>query len=255
MDFHGKSVLVTGASRGIGATIARSFGENGANVVVNFLQNEGLAGKVVEDIRAQGGEAIAIQADVTKPADVGRMAERIIDAYGSLDIVVNNALSHYSFNPKTRKTAWEIEWDDYRRQIEGSLGGAYHICKAAIPHMKQQNGGRIINIVTNLLDFPVVPYHDYTTAKSALLGYSRNLAAELGAFGITVNCVAPGLTYPTDSSRETQEEVREAIIRLTPMGRLTMPGDIAGGVLFFASDWASFITGQCLRIDGGLVMT
>ncbi len=88
-------------------------------------------------------------------------------------------------------------------------------------------------MVTNLIDFPVVPYHDYTTAKSALLGYSRNLAAELGAFGITVNCVAPGLTYPTDSSRETKEDVKNAIIRLTPMGRLASPNDITGAVLFF----------------------
>ncbi|MCL6593619.1 MAG: SDR family oxidoreductase, partial [Alicyclobacillus sp.] len=100
----------------------------------------------------------------------------------------------------------------------------------------------------------VVPYPDYTTAKAALLGWSRSLAAEVGSYGITVNCVSPGLTYPTDASRETAEDVRQQLIRLTPMGRLVTPEDVAGAVLFFASDWAGMITGQCLRVDGGLVM-
>ncbi|MBW7461984.1 SDR family oxidoreductase, partial [Paenibacillus sepulcri] len=132
--------------------------------------------------------------DVTNGDEVQRMVAAIADGFGGIDIVVNNALSQYSFNPKTRQTAWSLDWADYQRQLDGSLGGAFHICKAVIPIMKQQGEGRIINIVTNLIDFPVVPYHDYTTAKAALLGYSRNLAAELGAFGINVNCVAAGLT-------------------------------------------------------------
>ncbi|NTZ16142.1 3-oxoacyl-ACP reductase [Paenibacillus sp. JMULE4] len=254
MDFAGKTVLVTGASRGIGASIAKAFGALGALVIVNYKSNEKSAWEVAEHIRQTGGEAVALQADVTDGAAVQRMVSEAVEAFGGIDIVVNNALSHYSFNPKQRATAWNIEWDDYQRQLDGSLGGAFHVCKAVIPHMKERNGGRIVNMVTNLIDFPVVPYHDYTTAKSALLGYSRNLAAELGAFGITVNCVAPGLTYPTDSSRETKEDVKNAIIRLTPMGRLASPNDITGAVLFFSSEWAAFITGQCLRVDGGLTM-
>jgi 3-oxoacyl-[acyl-carrier protein] reductase len=254
MDFRGKVVLVTGASRGIGATIAKSFGEQGAIVIANYLKSEKLASEVASEIVKAGGEGIPLQGDVTDEASVHKMVAEITDAFGSIDVVVNNALSHYTFNPKTRKTAWELSWSDYEEQLAGSLGGAFHVCQATIPYMRQQGNGRIINLVTNLIDFPVVPYHDYTTAKSALLGYSRNLAAELGAFGITVNCVAPGLTYPTDSSRETKEDVREAITRLTPLGRLALPKDIAGAVLFFASDRAAFITGQCLRVDGGLVM-
>lgn len=254
MDFAGKTVLVTGASRGIGASIAKAFGALGALVIVNYISNEKAASEVVDHIRQTGGEAAALQADVTDGESVQRMISEAVDAFGGIDIVVNNALSHYSFNPKRRQTAWSIEWNDYQRQLEGSLGGAFHVCKAVIPHMKEQGRGRIVNMVTNLIDFPVVPYHDYTTAKSALLGYSRNLAAELGAFGITVNCVAPGLTSPTDSSRETKEDVKNAIVRLTPMGRLASPNDIAGAVLFFSSDWAGFITGQCLRVDGGLTM-
>ena len=247
-------VLVTGASRGIGKAIAKHLGKKHAMIVVNYLQSADLAEQVVKEIEESGGQSIALQADVTQASEVNRMVQDILDNLGTIDAVVNNALSHYTFNPKTRKTAWELEWEDYQTQIDGSLKGAFNLCKAVMPQMKRQGFGRIINMVTNLIDFPVVPYHDYTTAKSAVLGYSRNLAKELGPFGITVNCVAPGLTYPTDSSRETQEEVRETLIRLTPLGRLALPEDIAGAVSFLASEEARFITGQCLHIDGGLTM-
>lgn len=248
-------VLVTGASRGIGKAIAKRFGGKQAMVVVNYLKSEDLAVQVVKEIENEGGKALALQADVTQAFEVNRMVQDILDNLGAIDVVVNNALQHYTFNPKTRKTAWELEWEDYQGQIDGSLKGTFNLCKAVMPQMKRQGYGRIINMVTNLIDFPVVPYHDYTTAKAAVLGYSRNLAKELGPFGITVNCVAPGLTYPTDSSRETQEDVRETLIRLTPMGRLALPEDIAGAVTFLASEEAGFITGQCLRVDGGLTMT
>ncbi|AHF06152.1 3-oxoacyl-ACP reductase [Desulfitobacterium metallireducens] len=248
-------VLVTGASRGIGKAIAKNFGKKQAMVIVNYLKSEDLAEQVVKEIEDEGGHALALQADVTQASEVNGMVKAILDNLGTIDVVVNNALHHYTFNPKTRKTAWELEWEDYQGQIDGSLKGTFNLCKAVLPQMKRQGYGRIINMVTNLMDFPVVPYHDYTTAKAAVLGYSRNLAKELGPFGITVNCVAPGLTYPTDSSRETQEDVREILIRLTPMGRLALPEDIAGAVAFLASKEAGFITGQCLRVDGGLTMT
>jgi 3-oxoacyl-[acyl-carrier protein] reductase len=250
----GKVALVTGASRGIGAAVAKALGAEGAIVVVNYLQNSVSAKQVVEDITSAGGEAVAIQADVRNEQSVLAMMECIVNSYGAIDIVINNALAAYSFNPKTRKTAWEITWTDYQQQLDGSLQAAFHVCKAAMPYLKDTGSGRIINMVSNLIDFPVVAYHDYSTAKAALLGFTRNLAKELGAFGITVNALAPGLTYPTDSSRETQEEVRNKIIELTPMHRLARPDDIAGAAVFLASERASFITGQCLRVDGGLVM-
>ncbi len=120
---------------------------------------------------------------------------------------------------------------------------------------EKKSQGSIINVVSNLVARPMVPYHEYTTAKTALVGYSRNLAAELGQFGIRVNCVAPGLVYPTDVSRQTKEEVKEMILAQTPLRRIAGPGEIAGPVLFLASEWSSFMTGQTIYVDGGLVMT
>ncbi|MCQ6279962.1 3-oxoacyl-ACP reductase [Bacillus sp. EB600] len=254
MNLQDKVVLVTGASRGIGAAIAKKFASEGAFVVVNFFKNQSLAEAVVAEIESLGGQGAAIQADVRNADQVNEMMGQIIDQFGGIDVVVNNALSHYTFNPKTRKTAWEMEWEDYEEQLQGNVHGAFNICQAALPYMRDRCSGRIINIVSNLIDFPVIPYHDYSTAKMALLGFTRNLAKELGSFGITVNAVSPGLTYPTDSSYETKEDVRNSIIELTPMCRLAMPEDIAGAVLFLASEWASFITGQCINVDGGLVM-
>jgi len=254
MNLQDKIVLVTGASRGIGAAIAKKFAAEGAFVIINYLKNKNLAEAVVNQIEAAGGQAVAFQADVQAEEQVTDMVAQIADSFGTIDIVVNNALSHYTFNPKTRKTAWDITWADYNSQWEGNVHGTYNVCKAVMPLMKEQMQGKIINIVSNLIDFPIIPYHDYTTSKMALLGFTRNLAKELGVFGITVNAVAPGLTYPTDSSSETQETVRESIIEMTPMGRLASPDDIAGSVLFLASNLAAFITGQCLNVDGGLVM-
>jgi 3-oxoacyl-[acyl-carrier protein] reductase len=120
--------------------------------------------------------------------------------------------------------------------------------------MKKQSQGSIINVTSNLVERPIVPYHEYNTAKTALTGYTRNLAVELGSFGIRVNCVAPGLVYPTDASKHTKEEVKEMIIAQTPLRRLAAPEDIAGPVMFLASDWSQFMTGQTLFVDGGLVM-
>jgi 3-oxoacyl-[acyl-carrier protein] reductase len=254
MLLQGKTALVTGASRGIGAEIAAALGAHGAAVVVGYHTRRDAAERTAERIRSHGGQAATRQADVRSEESAAAMVADAVERFGSIDIVVNNALSPYSFNPSARRTAWEQEWDDYREQLEGSLRGAYNVCKAAMPHMQRQGTGRIINVVTNLIDFPVVPYHDYTTAKSALLGFTRNLAAELGRFNITVNALAPGLTQGTESARDTKEDVRSAIIRLTPLQRLAVPQDIANAAVLLASDLAGFITGQCLRVDGGLVM-
>ena len=149
---------------------------------------------------------------------------------------------------------WELDWADYQTQIDGALISTHGLCKAVLPLMKKRSQGTIVNVATDLVARPTIPYHDYTTAKAALIGFSRNLAMELGPFGIRVNCVAPGIIYPTYGTRDTKEEIKEAIIGQTPMKRIGSPQDVAGPVLFLASDWSGFMTGQTLFVDGGLVM-
>lgn len=246
--------IVTGSSRGIGAAIARALGTHGATVVVNYLQNHDAAQHVVEDIETRGGRAEAYAADVTDPTAVDTMVADVSERFGPVNLLVNNALQRYTFDPLTRRTAWDIPWKDYQDQFQGSVGGAYNLCRSVLPGMRTTGDGRIVNLVTDLIERPSVPYHDYTTAKTALLGFSRNLASELGPFGITVNCVAPGLVYPTDSTRTTTDEQRDELEATTPLRRLATPDDVAGSVLFFASSWSSFVTGACLYVDGGLVM-
>ena len=254
MRFDTQVVLVTGASRGIGAAIARAFAGEGATVVVNHLRNEDAAAAVVADCKAAGGDAWAVKADVGSAVAVQAMVEQVLDDAGRIDVVVNNAFRPYAFDPQRRALFDETPWQDYKAQFDGAVGGAYNVCKAVLPHFRQRARGSIVNIVSDLIERPVIPYHDYTTAKSALVGFSRNLAAELGPLGIRVNCVAPGLVYPTQASGATREAFRESLIAATPLRRIARPEDVAGPVLFLASDWSRFMTGQVLFVDGGLVM-
>ncbi|SFI01017.1 3-oxoacyl-[acyl-carrier protein] reductase [Bosea sp. OK403] len=254
MNFRDRSIIVTGASRGIGAALAKAFAAEGGLVIVNYLSNEAAALQVVEACRALGGQALAIAADVTSEAQVEAMMARIADEVGKVDAVVNNAFAPYVFDPDDRTRFWDTPWSAYQTQFDGALKATYNICHAVLPLMKQRLRGSIVNMTSDLVARPSIPYHDYTTAKSALIGFSRTLAAELGPLGIRVNCVAPGLVYPTDASRATKEEVRDALITQTPLRRIATPEDITGPVLFLASDWSGFVTGQTLHVDGGLVM-
>ena len=254
MQFTDQVVLVTGASRGIGAAIARAFAAEGAFVVVNYLSRHVQAEVVAASCRQAGGDAWALAADVRSKAAVDDMVQRVIAELGRVDVLVNNAFAPYSFDPEQRQRFWELGWDAYQTQIDGAVQSCFHLCQAVLPAMRQRLKGSIINLVSDLVEQPVVPYHDYATAKSALVGFSRHLAAELGPLGIRVNCVAPGLVVPTDSSRATREAVQSSIAAQTPLRRLATPEDVAGPVLFLASEWSSFITGQTLLVDGGLVM-
>jgi len=254
VDFAGKSILVTGASRGIGAAIAQAFAAEGAAVTVNYLANAEAAAASVAACEAVGGDAIAVQADVTDREEAFSLVEQAVDTFGKVDVLVNNAFRPYRFDPEQRKLHWELDLADYQAQFEGAVKSAHGLAQAVLPSMLARAEGSIVNIATDLVARPTVPYHEYTTAKAALIGFSRNLAAELGPMGVRVNTVAPGLVYPTAASEATKESVKDAIIAQTPLRRIAGPGDIVGPVLFLASDWARFMTGQTLYVDGGLVM-
>jgi 3-oxoacyl-[acyl-carrier protein] reductase len=254
VDFQDKVVLVTGSSRGIGAAIARAFAGEGAAVAVNYLQNTAAADAVAAECRELGGEASPFQADVTNGEAIASLVDGVLETFGKIDILVNNAFRPYVFDPENRKMFWELDWADYQTQIDGALISTHGLCKAVLPSMKKRTQGAIVNIASDLVARPTIPYHDYTTAKAALVGFSRNLAVELGPFGIRVNCVAPGIVYPTDATRDTKEEIKDMLIASTPMKRIATPEDVTGPVLFLASDWSRFMTGQTLYVDGGLVM-
>ena len=244
------TVLITGAGRGLGAAIARAFARAGAKVAINY-RNSGDAAKALA--QELGPNTAAFKADVTDPAQVTRMIGNITTTLGAPDVLVHNALADYSFNGDARSGLDALTWDEIMGQMQTALGGALTCIQALRPHFAEQGYGRIITIGTNLVQNPVVPYHDYTAAKGALLAFTRTAAKDLGALGATVNMVSGGLLRTTDASAATPEAVFDIIASQTPLGRVTTPEEMADAVLFFASPWARAVTGQNLIVDGGLV--
>lgn len=247
-----KTALITGASRGLGAQIAAQFSKLGYNVVVNYFHSQNLAEQVVANIGAD--HAFAVQADVRNRQEVNQMIQQTLDRFGSIDTVINNALVGFKFDPVAQKKFADLTWDDYQAQLDGTLKGAFNVIQSALPTMKKQHRGQIVSIGTNLYQNPVVAYHQYTTAKAALIGFSRNLAVELGQYGITVNMVSGGLLKTTDASAVTTPEVFKMIQDSTPLRKVTTPEDVAKTVAFLGSNAGSGLTGQNVTVDGGLTM-
>ncbi|WP_010281941.1 3-oxoacyl-ACP reductase [Bacillus timonensis] len=252
MELQKQVILVTGGARGLGKEIVKAFANEGAKVVINYFQSEAKAHNLKEEI---GENAIAIQADIRNREQVDSMFLQAKQHFNQpITTVINNALINFRFDPVARKNAENISWEDYHVQLEGAIRGALHTTQAAVSDMKEIGFGRIVMIGTNLVQNPVVAYHDYNTSKAALLGFTRNMAKDLGAYRINVNMISGGLLQTTDASSATSEEVFQLIKDSTPLQKVTTPEDVASAVLFFASPWSKGVTGQNLVVDGGLVM-
>ena len=246
-------VLITGSSRGLGLSIARAFHAEGAKVILNYTQT---SSHEAASSAAASLNTVAIRADVTDLTAVQSLFTQAGRIHGQpISVVVNNALAPFSFNGDARPNLHSITWASFEAQFKGAVQGALNTTKAALPGFEKLGFGRIINIGSNLVQNPVVPYQDYTAAKGALLAFTRTCTAELGPKGVTVNMVSGGLLKVTDASRGTPEEVFEAVRSATPLRKVTSPEELAGAVLFFASPWSRSVTGQNICVDGGLVMS
>ncbi len=250
MRLKGKVAIVTGSSRGIGQAVAERFAGEGAKVVVNYVRNRKAADEVVAAIRADKGEAIAVKADVAKKADAERLIKAAIKAFGRLDILVSNAgiIIDRPFVESTEK--------DWMASIETNLHGFFNVCRAALPPMLKQKWGRIIatgSCITEIADFGGNKYSVCTASKGGITAMLRPIAAEVAREGVTVNAVSPGY-IATKMLGEIDPAGLEAALRLVPMRRYGKPSEIAAAMAFLASDDAAYITGQVLRVNGGMSM-
>ena len=248
MKLEGKVAIVTAASSDRGSAIVELLASEGASVTINYFRNKQKAESVLKRVENNGNKAMVWQADVTSKTIVENMVKETANKFGSVDILVNNA------HGTIRRRPFEVtEWNEYEESINGTIKGAHNCCQAVIGEMQKKKWGRIINIMDNIVNDPVKGYSGHITAQSALVGFTRGLAIDMGSFGITVNLINAGFTL-AKKTPHAPSGVQKAIADQTPLKRIALPIDIAKAVLFYASDWSDFTTGNCLTVDGGKTM-
>ena len=248
ISLHGKTALITGATGQLGRVMARTLAESGADIAVHYMKSKDMADKLVAEIEKIGRRAVAIQADITKESDVNQMRDAAFDTLGDVHIVVNNAVIQYEW-----KTILEQSLADFQSQFDSCIMQSVLTAKAFIPEMIKRKSGRFIGINTECSALCKADIGAYSAAKRGMDGLYRVLAKEVGAHGINVAQVAPGWTI-SDQVREQCSEIAPEYTADVPLGRRGTDKEIADAVLFLASDLASFITGVCIPVSGGVVM-
>lgn len=247
MLLGGKVALVTGASRGIGRAIALRLAGEGAKVAINYAGNTTKAEAVKAEIEENGGEAILVQADVADSSAVEAMVAKVTEAFGQIDILVNNA-------GITRDgLLMRMKEEDFDAVVNTNLKGVFHCTKTVSKLMMKKRSGRIINMASVVGIMGNAGQTNYAAAKAGVIGFSKSAAKELAARGITVNVVAPGF-IDTDMTATMTDKAKELTLTGIPMKKMGTPEAVANAVLFLASDCASYITGQTVNVDGGMVM-
>ena len=247
MLLDGKVALVTGASRGIGRAIALKLAAEGAKVAINYAGNTAKAEEVKAEIEKNGGQAILVQADVADSAAVEAMVNATVEAFGQIDILVNNA-------GITRDgLMMRMKDEDFDAVINTNLKGVFYCTKLVSKLMMKKRSGRIINMASVVGLMGNAGQTNYAAAKAGVIGFSKSAAKELAARGITVNMVAPGF-IDTDMTAAMTDKAKEMTLTGIPLNRMGMPEDVANAVAFLVSDNASYITGQVINVDGGMVM-
>jgi len=247
MQLTGRTALVTGASRGIGRAIALSLAEEGADVAVNFLSNTGLAADVVDQIRKMGRKAMLAQADVADYPDTHRMAQAVLEEFGHIDILINNA------GINSDHTIVKMDQASWQNVLAINLDGPYNCTKVLVDQMIKGGWGRIVNITSIIGQIGNFGQANYAASKAGLAAFSKSLAKELVSKGITVNCVAPGFTE-TEMVMAIPEKVRMKLLEQIPMKRFGRTEEVARACVYLCSKDGDYITGTELSINGGLFM-
>ena len=236
--------VVTGASRGLGAAIAEELGSNGAHVVVNYSRSREPAEEVVGRIEEGGSQAIAVQADVSDPEQAQSLIDKTMEEFNRIDVLVNNAGINID------RTLRKLSVEDWDKVIQVDLNSAFYTVHAALPHMMEQGGGKIINMSSFVGEAGNIGQANYAAAKAGLLGFTKTAAQELARYGITVNAICPGF-IETDMVANIPEEAQQKLLKQVPLGRFGKPEEVARAVRYLIED-GDYITGQSIDINGGI---